>query len=141
MPRLPPTTPHRLALGLIVAIVLLGGVLRAQAIGGNTHLSADENGYVANTNRILAHKRYATFKWPPGTSLAVAAATRLSGHRSLRLTKHARGPAQYVQLLAGVLTLLLMAAVAWWAAGPWAAVLAAALGAAYWPLIDAPGTF
>src|ERR1700686_2089923 len=104
-----PTATHRLALGLVLAIVLVGGVLRAEAIGGNTHVSADENGYVANSNRILAHKRYATFKWPPGTPLAFAAATRLSGHRSLRLGRHASGPAQYVQLLAGVLTLLLMA--------------------------------
>ena len=46
-----------------------------------------------------------------------------------------------MQLLAGVLTLLLMAAVAWWAAGPWAAVLATALGASYWPLVDATRTF
>lgn len=141
MSRLAPTATHRLALGLILAIVLVGGALRAEAIGGNTHLSADENGYVGNTNRILAHERYATFKWPPGTSLAFAAATRLSGHRSLRLTEHASGPAQYVQMLAGVLTLLLMAALAWWTAGPWAAVLAVALGASYWPLVDATRTF
>lgn len=141
MQRLAPTATQRLALGLILAMVLVGGVLRAEAIGGNTHLSADENGYVGNTNRILAHERYATFKWPPGTSLAFAAATRLSGHRSLRLTEHASGPAQYVQLLAGVLTLLLMAALAWWTAGPWAAVLAVALGATYWPLVDATRTF
>ncbi|HEV3070789.1 MAG TPA: hypothetical protein VGY76_05120 [Solirubrobacteraceae bacterium] len=141
MSRFAPTATQRLALGLILVIVLVGGVLRAQAIGGNTHTSADENGYVANTNHILAHRRYATFKWPPGTSLAFAAATRLSGHRSLRLTTHASGPAQYVQLLAGVLTLLLMAALAWWAAGPWAAVLAVTLGATYWPLVDATRTF
>jgi hypothetical protein len=141
MSRLAPTATQRIALGLILAIVLVGGVLRAEAIGSNTHLSADENGYVGNANRILAHERYATFKWPPGTSLAFAAVTRLSGHRSLRLTQHASGPAQYVQLLAGVLTLLLMAAVAWWAAGPWAAVLAAALGATYWPLVVATRTF
>jgi 4-amino-4-deoxy-L-arabinose transferase-like glycosyltransferase len=141
MSRLAPTATHKIALGLILAIVLVGGVLRAGSIGSNTHLSADENGYVGNANRILAHERYATFKWPPGTSLAFAAATRLSGHRSLRLTQHASGPAQYVQLLAGVLTLLLMAAVAWWAAGPWAGVLAVALGATYWPLVVATRTF
>lgn len=121
--------------------MLVGGVLRAGAIGSNTHVSADEKGYVANTNRILAHERYATFKWPPGTSFAFALATRLSGHRSLRLKTHANGPAQYVQLLAGVATLLVMAALAWWAAGPWAAVLATALGAGYWPLVDATRTF
>jgi 4-amino-4-deoxy-L-arabinose transferase-like glycosyltransferase len=137
----PNSTAARVAVIAIVAIVLVGGVLRAGTIGSNTHTSADENGYVGNTNRILAHERYATFKWPPGTSIAFAVATRLSGHRTLRLSTHASGPAQYVQLLAGVLTLLLMAAVAWWAAGPWAAVLAAALGASYWPLVDATRTF
>jgi hypothetical protein len=141
MPKLSPTAVRRIAAGLILALVLLGGVLRADVIGTNTHVSADENGYVGNANRILAHERYATFKWPPGTSIAFAVATRLSGHRSLRLTTHASGPAQYVQLLAGVLTLLLMAAVAWWVAGPWAAVLATALGATYEPLIDATRTF
>jgi 4-amino-4-deoxy-L-arabinose transferase-like glycosyltransferase len=137
----PQSTAARAAVAAILALVLLGAGLRAEAIGGNTHTSADENGYVANANRILAHERYATFKWPPGTSLAFAAATRLSGHRSLRLSTNASGPAQYVQLLAGVLTLGLMAVVAWWAAGPWAAVLATALGATYWPLVDATRTF
>lgn len=141
MQALSPTAVRRIAAALILVLVLVGAVLRAGTIGSNTHTSADENGYVANTNRILAHERYATFKWPPGTSLAFALATRLSGHRSLRLSTHANGPAQYVQLLAGILTLLLMAAVAWWAAGPWAAVLAAALGTAYWPLVDATRTF
>ena len=137
----PKSTAARVAMLAIVAIVLVGAVLRANVIGTNTHLSADENGYVANTDRILAHERYATFKWPPGTSIAFAVATRLSGHRSLRLNTYASGPAQYVQLLAGILTLLLMAAVAWWVAGPWAGVLAAALGAAYLPLVDATRTF
>jgi 4-amino-4-deoxy-L-arabinose transferase-like glycosyltransferase len=141
MPTLSPTAVRRIAAALILVLVLIGAVVRAEAIGSNTHTSADENGYVANTNRILAHERYATFKWPPGTSLAFALATRLSGHRSLRLSMHAKGPAQYMQLLAGILTLLLMAAVAWWAAGPWAAVLATALGASYWPLVDATRTF
>ncbi len=137
----PRSTTARAALLAIVAIVLVGGILRAGVIGSNTHTSADENGYVANANRILAHERYATLKWPPGTSLAFALATRLSGHRTLRLNTHASGPAQIVQLLAGMLTLALMAAVAWWLAGPWAGVLAAALGASYWPLVDATRTF
>ena len=90
----PKSTSARVAILAIVAIVLVGAVLRADVIGTNTHLSADENGYVANTDRILAHERYATFKWPPGTSIAFAVATRLSGHRSLRLNTHASGPAQ-----------------------------------------------
>jgi hypothetical protein len=141
MPALSKTAERRLFITLIALLVLAGAVLRANVIGSNTHLSADESGYVANTDRILAHERYATFKWPPGTSFAFALATRLSGHRSLRLKTHASGPAQDVQLLAGVLTLALMAVVAWLLAGPWAAVLAVALGATYEPLIDATRTF
>jgi hypothetical protein len=126
---------------LIVLIVIAGGLARANAIGANTHLSADENGYVGNANRILAGERYATFKWPPGTSVAFAIATRLSGHHSLRLAFHASGPAQYMQLAIGTLTLVLVAILAWMLAGPWAAVIATALVAAYQPLIEATHTY
>lgn len=141
-PRLPRWTGSEMvAAALIVAIVIAGGVARNTAIGTNTHLSADENGYVGNTNRILAGERYATFKWPPGTSIAFALATRLSGHHSLKLATHASGPAQYTQLLAGTLTLVLVAVLAWVFAGPWAAVIATALVASYEPLIEATRTF
>src|SRR6478752_1345042 len=135
------TPAHRLAAVLILVIVAVGGALRADSIGSNTHTSADEQGYVSNANRILSHERYATFEWPPGTSFAFAVAARASGHRSLRLTTHATGPAQYAQLAAGIATLLLIAALAWFAAGPWAAVLATALAASYIPLIVATRTF
>ncbi|HTD58514.1 MAG TPA: hypothetical protein VK672_06420 [Solirubrobacteraceae bacterium] len=135
------TRRQAVAAGLIVLIVIAGGVARGAAIGSNTHLSADENGYVANANRILAGKRYATFKWPPGTSVAFALATRLSGHRSLRLAMHASGPAQYAQLAVGVLTLALVAALAWMLAGPWAAAIATALVAGYVPLVVATRTY
>lgn len=135
------TRSEAIAAALILIIVIAGGVARNTAIGTNTHLSADENGYVGNANRILADERYATFKWPPGTSIAFAIATRLSGHRSLKLTTHASGPAQYTQLAAGVLTLMLVAALAWTFAGPWAAVIATALVASYEPLIEATRTF
>jgi hypothetical protein len=134
-------TAGKLALVLVLAIVVAGGVARDSAIGTNTHLSADENGYVGNANRILADERYATFKWPPGTSIAFAIATRLSGHHSLKLATHASGPAQYTQLAAGVLTLALVAVLAWVFAGPWASVLATALVASYEPLIEATRTF
>lgn len=122
-------------------IVIAGAIARQNVIGTNTHVSADENGYVGNANRILAGSRYATFKWPPGTSVAFALTTRLSGHHSLRLTTHASGPAQYTQLAIGILTLLLVAALTWTLAGPWAAVIATALVAGYEPLIDATRTF
>ncbi|HEY3970262.1 MAG TPA: glycosyltransferase family 39 protein, partial [Solirubrobacteraceae bacterium] len=135
------TRSEAIAAGLIVLIVIAGGVARNTAIGTNTHVSADEKGYVGNANRILADERYATFKWPPGTSIAFAIATRLSGHHSLRSNEHASGPAQYVQLTAGVLTLLLVAVLAWIFASPWAAVLATALVASYEPLIEATRTF
>src|SRR5437899_11029898 len=123
----PRTTPHRLAAGVILAIVLAGGVLRAEVIGSNTHVSADERGYVGNANSIIGHDRPATFEWPPGTSFAFAVATRGSGHHSLRVSTEAHGPAQYAQLAAGVLTMLLIAVLAWLVAGPWAAVIAARL--------------
>jgi hypothetical protein len=135
------TPAGRLALVAIVAIVIAGGIARAAVIGTNTHLSADENGYVGNANRILAHEPYATFEWPPGTSIAFAIVTRLSGHRSLRIATHASGPAQYTQLALGILVLMLVAALAWIAAGAWAAVVATALVASYEPLIEATRTF
>jgi hypothetical protein len=135
------TCTQALAATLIVLIVIAGGIARAGAIGSNTHLSADENGYVGNANRILAGERYATFKWPPGTSVAFAVATRLSGHHSLRLAERASGPAQYMQLAIGVLTLIVVTALAWALAGPWAAVIASALVAGYVPLVVATRTF
>ncbi|MFZ1153885.1 MAG: hypothetical protein WAN93_03160 [Solirubrobacteraceae bacterium] len=135
------TRTQAIAGTLIVLIVIAGGIARATAIGTNTHLSADENGYVGNANRILADERYATFKWPPGTSVAFAVATRLSGHHSLRLATRASGPAQYMQLLIGVATLALVAVLVWMLAGPWAAVIATALVAGYVPLVVATRTF
>jgi hypothetical protein len=139
--RLPTTRSHALALCLILLAIAGGAVARAQTIGSNTHVSADENGYVANANRMLAGVRYATFKWPPGTSVAFAIATGLSGHDSLRLTTHASGPAQYTQLATGILSLALVAALTWLLAGPWAAVIATALTASYEPLVEATRTF
>jgi 4-amino-4-deoxy-L-arabinose transferase-like glycosyltransferase len=129
------------ALILIAAAIAGGGVARAHVIGSNTHVSADERGYVANANRMLSGERYATFKWPPGTSVAFALATRLSGRHSLRLSTKASGPAQYTQLAIGILSLVLVAALAWLLAGPWAALVATALVASYEPLIYATRTF
>jgi hypothetical protein len=132
---------HAIAAVMILVVVLAGSIARGTAIGTNTHLSADENGYVANANRMLAGKRYATFKWPPGTSVAFALATGLSGHSSLRLARHSKGPAQYTQLAIGVLMLGLVAALTWLLAGPWAAVIATALVAGYVPLVVATRTY
>ena len=135
------TRPQAFALTLIMLAIAGGALARAHTIAGNTHVSADENGYVANANRLLTGKRYATFKWPPATSVAFAVATGLSGHRSLRLSTHASGPAQDMQLAIGILALALVAALTWLLAGPWAAAIATALVASYEPLIDATRTF
>jgi hypothetical protein len=135
------TRAQAAAAALIVLVAIAGGVARGAAIGTNTHVSADENGYVANANRMLAGKRYATFKWPPGTSIAFALATGLSGHDSLRLARPASGPAQYAQLAIGILTLGLVAALTWLLAGPWAAAIATALVAGYVPLVVATRTY
>jgi hypothetical protein len=135
------TRQRAIALVLILLAIVGGAIGRAHTIGSNTHVSADENGYVANANRMLGGERYATFKWPPGTSFAFALATRLSGRHSLRLSTGAKGPAQYVQLMLGVLALMLVAALTWLLAGPWAAAIATAALASYEPLIDATRTF
>jgi 4-amino-4-deoxy-L-arabinose transferase-like glycosyltransferase len=135
------TRQHTVAVVAIVLTIAGGAVARAHTIGSNTHVSADENGYVANANRMLGGERYATFKWPPGTSFAFAVATRLSGHHSLRLSAGAKGPAQYMQLVLGVLALMLVAVLTWLLAGPWAALIATVLIASYEPLIDATRTF
>lgn len=139
--RLSLTHQHAIALGLIVLAIAGGMLARANTIGSATHVSADENGYVANANRMLSGERYATFKWPPATSFAFAVATRLSGRHSLRLSTGAKGPAQYMQLVLGALALALVAALTWLLAGPWAALIATAAVASYEPLIDATRTF
>jgi hypothetical protein len=135
------TRQHAIAVVLIVLTIAGGAAARVHTIGSNTHISADENGYVANANRMLGGEHYATFKWPPGTSFAFAVATRLSGHHSLRLSTAAKGPAQYMQLVLGVLALMLVAVLTWLLAGPWAALIATVLVAFYEPLIDATRTF
>lgn len=142
MPTRPLGSPGRtVAVVLIVAAIAGGALARASAIGGDTHVSADERGYVANANRMLGGERYATFKWPPGTSIAFAVATRAGGSHLLRASTRSHSPAQYMQLALGVLALATAAALAWLLAGPWAAVVATALLAAYEPLIDATRTF
>jgi 4-amino-4-deoxy-L-arabinose transferase-like glycosyltransferase len=134
-------TAQRAGVAVLLALIVAGGVARAEAIGGNDRVSADEEGYVANTNRILAGRPYATFKWPPATSIVFALATGAAGHSSLRLAAHAHGPAQIAQLAIGVFVLAAVAAIAWLAAGLWAALLAVALAASYDPLIVSTRTF
>jgi hypothetical protein len=132
---------HKLALAAIAVVIVIGGVLRVQAIGGDKHVSADEAGYAADANRILGGEPYSSFKWAPGTPFVFALATRLSGHRSLKIEKHAHGPAQDAQLAMELATLILIAITAWLLAGPWAALIAVVLGATYIPLIFLTRTY
>jgi hypothetical protein len=130
-----------IALLLIVAMIVTGGVLRAGAIGGDTRVSSDENGNAGDANSILEHGRYRTLRWPPGTPFLFAVATRLNGHRQMRRIPHSHQPAQYMQLAVEILMLILAALVAWTLAGPWAAVAAVALCAFYIPLIVVTRTY
>ncbi|MGI8802740.1 MAG: hypothetical protein ACR2KV_11300 [Solirubrobacteraceae bacterium] len=132
---------HPVAALLVVGLILGGGVARAATIGDSLRVSEDEIGNVANANSILTHKRYATLRWPPGPAFVFAVATRLEGHSSLRLAARAGGPAQYSQLVVEMLTLVLIAVVAWTLAGPWAAVLSVALAATYLPLVFVTRTY
>jgi 4-amino-4-deoxy-L-arabinose transferase-like glycosyltransferase len=133
--RFRPLSGRDLALLLIVAVILGGAVARAEVIGTNTFVSADEIGYAGDANRILAHERYGSFKWAPGTPAVFALFARAAGYHSLKITTHAHGPAQDAQLAIEVLTLVLVALIAWMLAGPWAALIAVALTAAYIPLV------
>ncbi|HEY7968057.1 MAG TPA: hypothetical protein VID68_13625 [Solirubrobacteraceae bacterium] len=128
-------------LALIVAAIVVGTVLRVHAIGGNNRVSVDEGGYVANANQILRDHPIATFKWAPGTSLMFAAAAILRGVSHISLSTHSHGVAQYSQLLVEIVTLALVAILAWILAGPWAALIAVALMATYQPLIDITRTY
>jgi Dolichyl-phosphate-mannose-protein mannosyltransferase len=129
------------ALAGITLLLLVGSVLRADAIGSNVRVSSDEQGNVANTNAILLHKRYPTFRWAPGTPFVFAVVTRLRGYHSLRAAAHSHGPAQYAQLAIEIATLALIALIAWVIAGQWAALLAVALAALYLPLILVTRTY
>jgi hypothetical protein len=130
-----PLPTRRLALTAVAVLILAGALLRAGAIGSNRRVSTDEAGYAGNANHILADEPYGSFKWAPGTPLAFAAATLLSGHSALRVAPHAHGPAQDAQLAIETVTLALIALAAWTLAGPGAALLAVALAASYVPLV------
>lgn len=134
-------TVRRLAALAISVIVAIGTVARAEAIGGNKRVSSDEVAIGADANAVLAHHRYATLRWAPGTPALFAVATRLSGHRSLRVGTHAHGPAQYAQLAVELVTMLAATAIAWRLAGPLGGVLAAFLLAFYGPLILVTRTY
>jgi hypothetical protein len=128
-------------LALIVAVIIVGAVLRAHVIGTNNRISTDEFGYALNARAMLADKPIVTFKWAPGTSLMFAAATILRGYSRLSIVTHSHGVAQYSQLFTEIVTLAVVAVIGWLLAGRWAALLAVALTATYEPLIDVTRTY
>ena len=136
-----PRRIDRFLLAAIAVVIIAGTVLRVDAIGGNNRVSVDEGGYIANADRILEGQQIATYKWAPGTSLMFAAAAVLRGTPRISQDIHSHGIAQYAQLVVEVLTLILVAVIAWILAGPWAALLATALMATYEPLIDVTRTY
>jgi hypothetical protein len=136
-----PRRIDRVLLAVIAIVIIAGTVLRVDAIGSNDRVSVDEGGYIANANRILEGQQIATYKWAPGTSLMFAAAAVLRGTSRISQATHSHGIAQYSQLVAEFLTLILVAVVAWILAGPWAALIAVALMATYEPLIDITRTY
>lgn len=141
MRHLPAARGERAALALLVVLVLAGTGLRAAVIGGNRRISRDEQGYVADANRLLGPGQYNSFKWAPGTPLVFGVATRLAGKRTLVAERGSRGPAQVAQLVLELLTLVLIAGVAWRSAGALAALLAVALTATYIPLVLVTRTY
>ncbi len=136
-----PRRIDRILLAVIAVVIVAGTVLRVDVIGSNDRVSVDEGGYIANANRILEGQQIATYKWAPGTSLMFAAAAVLRGTPRISQATHSHGIAQYSQLVAEFLTLLLVAVIAWILAGPWAALLAVTLMATYEPLIDVTRTY
>jgi hypothetical protein len=136
-----PRRIDRILLVAIAVVIIAGTVLRLDAIGGNNRVSVDEGGVIANANRILENQPIATFKWAPGTSVMFDAAAILRGTPRISQAAHSHGVAQYAQLTAETLTLILVAVAAWLLAGPWAALIAVALMATYQPLIDVTYTY
>jgi hypothetical protein len=121
---------------VVASIIGAGTVARVQAIGANHRISLDEHGYILDANHILhGHPWYASFKWSPGTPLLFAAATRLESQPALAEVPNRATPAQHAQLAVEVVTLVVIALVAWAIAGPLAAMLAVALSASYVPLV------
>lgn len=136
-----PRRIDRILLAVIAVVIIAGTVLRVDVIGSNDRVSVDEGGYIANADRILEGQQIATFKWAPGTSLMFAAAAVLRGTPRISQATHSHGIAQYSQLVAEFLTLIMVAVIAWILAGPWAALIAVALMATYEPLIDVTRTY
>jgi hypothetical protein len=151
---------NRWLVALLLVTVVGGGLRAREALSPHARQSADERSYVSVAIGLADTGRYGkqSLHWPPGAPVAFAAAAKLSG-RVVRGSAPDIPAAYWVQWLAGtalipLVSLLAVAAAsgeppgraAWrdeLAAAPPRAVLAglvaAALVAAYPPLIEATG--
>lgn len=137
------TTPRRmlrivpgwaLVLTLVVAV---GAALRARAAAHpGAFLSTDERAYAA-LGRALSHGYYDVrgmndpLHWPPGTPFLLAVARKLAGTGDATLDPAA---AYWAQALVGVALIVAVFVLVRLLAGPWPAVVAAAVVALYPPL-------
>jgi hypothetical protein len=126
---------------LVVALIVAGSAARIAAFGSNDRVTTDEHGYVGNTNHLLGYRYPLSLKWAPGTPAMFAMATRLESWKLLHDEAGVATPAQHAQFAVEVITLAVVAAIAWYLAGGIAAVLAVGLTATYKPLVLVTATF
>ncbi|MGI8632176.1 MAG: hypothetical protein ACR2NA_06445 [Solirubrobacterales bacterium] len=133
--------PSALALVLLACVVLAGGGLRAyKSANPSGYTSADESAYSLLATTIATGGDYRerrrkgmnAFRWPPGAPFAFAAAHKVTGDLG-------PGAVYWLQFAAGTLTICGAFLLAWWLAGPWAGLAAAALVAFYLPLARISG--
>src|SRR3954453_19284307 len=123
------------ALGLVL---IAGAALRAQrAADPGNFLSTDERAYAALGGSLShgyydAHGMNDPLHWPPGTPMLFALARQITGVGDARLDPPETYWAQWV---VGVALIVAIFALVRLLAGPWPAVLAAAVVALYPPLV------
>jgi hypothetical protein len=123
---------------LVLAFVLaVGAALRARAAAHpGAFLSTDERAYAA-LGRALSHGYYDArgmndpLHWPPGTPILFAVARKVAGTSDATLAPAA---AYWAQALVGIALVVAVFALVRLLAGPWPAVVAAAVVALYPPL-------
>ncbi len=129
------------ALALAAVLVAGAGLRVERAVHHGAFLSTDERAYAA-LGRALSHGIYHVrgmddpLHWPPGTPLLFAAARKLTGAQDGTLAPVA---AYWVQALVGVALIVAVFALVRLLAGPWPAVVGAAVVALYPPLVVITG--
>ncbi|MDQ8044056.1 MAG: hypothetical protein REI11_05590, partial [Patulibacter sp.] len=108
--------------GLLLLIVILGAVLRADKIGTSTRVSVDERSYLGIANNMVVHRSYAygsnPLHWAPGTPFMFAGVMKLTGTGAIDNRKvGASNPPLYAQATVGTLTILAVFAFAAWLGG------------------------